>query len=77
MREVGRQHAGNLGHACEHRRDPLGRDGVDLRAGVPRLDLRKQRLRHQRITDPVGGDDEDLAHHRLAGRTLRPASYGM
>jgi hypothetical protein len=74
--ELGRQDARDLGHAREYRRHPLGRDGVDLHARVPRLDLREQRLRHQRVADPVGGNDEDLAHHRLADRTgsrvLRP-----
>jgi hypothetical protein len=44
-------------HAPHDGRDPLRRDHVDLsvKAG-------EQRLRHQRIANPVGRDDENPGH---------------
>jgi hypothetical protein len=55
-------HFVDLGHAPRHRRDPFGREHLQPQAGALQVQAREQRLRHQRVADPVRGDDEDAGH---------------
>jgi hypothetical protein len=57
-----RDHFLHLGHAPRHRRDPVGREHLQPQAGALLVQAREQRLRHQRVADPVGGDDQDAGH---------------
>ncbi len=68
-----RQFAGedlvDLGHAGQHRRHPFRGEGVDLQARMARFHEGEERLRHQGVADPVGGDDEGFFHEwGAAGR---------
>jgi hypothetical protein len=51
-------------HAVQDGRHPARGDGVELETGMFGMQPRKQRLRHDRVADPGGGDDESL-HWRI------------
>ncbi len=52
----------DLVHAARHRRDPLGGQHVEREIGSPLPQAREQRLRHQRVADPVRRHREDPRH---------------
>src|SRR5690606_22903178 len=55
--------AGDLGHAREQGRYPGRRERVDFKIGVlPRQPL-KQRLRHDRVTDPRRRNNQNAVAH--------------
>ena len=62
---------GHLGHAAHDRRDPGRRQHVDARAGMLLAQAHEQRLRHQRVADPVGRHDQEA---RRAGEDARQAN---
>ena len=66
MREVGLDDAADFRHARHNGRGPGRGEGVERDAGQALMNARQQRLRQQRVADPVRRDDQDAGHVKSA-----------
>ncbi|TXT27981.1 MAG: hypothetical protein FD131_3458 [Rhodocyclaceae bacterium] len=66
------EHIADFRHALQDGRYPARGDGVELETGLFGVQAGKQRLRHDRVADPGGGDDEGFH----GGGARRPRAGG-
>ena len=60
-------------HALQHGSNPARRQGIKLHTRVFGMQPREQRLRHDRVADPRGGNDKSLHKATVAG--MEPATF--
>jgi hypothetical protein len=64
-------------HALQDRSHPARRQGIELQAGVFGMQPHEQRLRHDGVADPGGGDDQRFHQRQWRAGCPNRARHGF